>query len=270
MVFKKKTNEEVVNNSDEEVFLLVIPSGSHFFFLKYLFLCSVITLIIGSGVLFGLSIDRLANISDNIDSIERFGINELAAKRTEKLQQQKSSSILSLIINSLIILSSLFGIVSILRDNFLQILIYCVVNTTVLFVGLILLGGEQTKAALVLLQIAVTGFAITYTLSIYCQMRAELKRKKKKKKSMKKSRNNLDNNKKLPKTVSEKNNDINGQSLANANGLVVGMNGNDQTYQRYDDIINSGFNDSLSISDNNPDFNDSFDSDLKEIKGIIV
>ncbi|CAG2109817.1 unnamed protein product, partial [Medioppia subpectinata] len=55
---------------------------------KYLFISSLIILIIGSVVLFGLSIDSIVNISANIDTIERFGVTELAVKRTERLQQQ--------------------------------------------------------------------------------------------------------------------------------------------------------------------------------------
>ncbi|CAG2169659.1 unnamed protein product [Oppiella nova] len=55
---------------------------------KYLFISSLIILIIGSIVLFGLSIDSIANISTNIDTIERYGVTELALKRTERLQQQ--------------------------------------------------------------------------------------------------------------------------------------------------------------------------------------
>ena len=55
---------------------------------KYLFISTLVLLIIGSFVLFCIAIDTISNTNEDIDTIEKFGITELAAKRNERLKQQ--------------------------------------------------------------------------------------------------------------------------------------------------------------------------------------
>ena len=55
---------------------------------KYLFISSLLLLIIGSIILCCISIDSIVNSSETIDTIERFGITELALKRSQQLKKQ--------------------------------------------------------------------------------------------------------------------------------------------------------------------------------------
>lgn len=57
---------------------------------KYLFISSLLLLIIGCFVLFCIAIDSIVNSSETIDTIERFGITELAVKRSEHLKKQSN------------------------------------------------------------------------------------------------------------------------------------------------------------------------------------
>jgi hypothetical protein len=59
--------------------------------IKYLLISSLIILIIGAIVLFGLAIDVIINSRNGIHTVERYGITELALKHTERLQQQSKN-----------------------------------------------------------------------------------------------------------------------------------------------------------------------------------